>query len=117
MALTDAFLGGCRAAIGALPELTTFRSAQALTAHTLAGRTATYNRAFGDALSTPSPAYNLALAIRNTVNARADADGTLGLLDRETAYSTLAAEYVPATDRPPSEAAEAAELEQLLAED
>jgi hypothetical protein len=117
MALTDAFLATCRVAINSLPELAAFRSANALTDHTRVGREAAFGRAFGSTTSTPSPAYNLALAIRVTVGAQADASGALGALDRESAVSTLTAEYLPAGERPPSQAEEAAATEALLLED
>ena len=117
MALTDAFLATCRVSINALTELTTFRDAAALTTHTRAGREAAYSRGYGSATSTPSPAYNLALAIRATVAALADANGALGLLDRESAVTTLTAEYLPTPDRPTSEAQETVEEAALMRED
>lgn len=114
MALTGAFLTTCRAAVSALPELTAFRAALALAEHTRAGRVAAWNRAFSATTASPSPANCLAKAIRDTINAQADASGALGPLDRETAYRTLAAEFVPTIERPASDAAEAAALETLL---
>jgi hypothetical protein len=119
VALTDAFLGSCRSAVAVLTELTTFRTANRLgeSEHTISGRATAYQRTFGTSQSNPSPAYNLALAIRQTVSALADAAGTLGVYDRERAVRTLTAEYVPATDRPPTAEQEATELAQLLAED
>lgn len=117
MALTDSFLASCRAAINVVPELATFRSALALTVHTGAGRRAAYGRAYGAALSTPSPAMALCVAIRETVNALADAAGTLGPLDREGACRTLTAEYVPQGTRPNSDAEEEAARAALIRED
>lgn len=117
MALTDSFLATCRVAINALPELTAFRTAVALTTDSLVGRRAAYGRAYGAATSTPSPAYDLARAIVDTVNAQADAAGTLGLLDRGGAVATLTAEYLPPADRPNSEAEEEAEQLKLIRED
>lgn len=119
MALTDAFLATCRVAINSLPELTTFRTANTLAAteQSRIGRVAAYGRAYGATTSTPSPAYNLARAIRETVNAQADSNGTLGLLDRESAVTTLTAEFVPNVTRPESEDTETAELEAFLRED
>jgi hypothetical protein len=117
MALTDSFLATCRVSINALSELTTFRTAQALTVHTRTGHAAAHNRAYGDGTSTPSPAYNLATAIRATVNALADAAGTLGLLDRASAVTTLTAEYIPTPTRVTTAAEETAELEALYLED
>jgi hypothetical protein len=113
MAISDAFMGSCRTAIGALSELTAFRAALAVTEHTPAGRRAAQLRAFG---GTASPAYALSRAITEAVNALADASGALGRLDRLAAVSTLAAEYLPTVVRPPSDAAEAAETALLLAE-
>jgi hypothetical protein len=109
-------MGSCRLAIGALEELTTFQAALALATDTLAGRRAAHARAYGSATSTPSPAYELALAIRRTVNALADTAGTLGLLDRESAVTTLTSEYIPTVVRVNSDDEEAEEVTELLAE-
>lgn len=115
MALTTAFLNTCRTAIGSIPELTAFRTARhnSLTA-TRANRIAAWHAAHSPTTAGPSPAYNLRRAIRDVVNARADAAGTLGPLERESAYATLAAEFVPEQARPMSDAEEAAALETLL---
>ena len=117
MALTDSFLASARVSINVLAELATFRTAGALTVHTRAGRVTAYSRAYGEALSTPSPAYNLARAIRQTVSALADASGALGVRDRESAVTTLTAEYLPTAERPPTAAEELEEEKQLAIED
>jgi len=118
MALTDSFLATCRAAIALLPELATFRTAKTLAeTGTRAQRTAAWNAAYSDAQAGLSPAYRLRKAVRDTVNAQADTAGTLGLLDRESAYQTLVAEVVTTVPPPSSAAAEYAAFQRLVTED
>lgn len=115
MALTTAFLTTCRAAIALLPELTTFRASLATaTSGNRAARIAAWHATFTPGLGGSSPALALRKAIRDTINAQADASGALGLLDRECAVSTLSAEYAPHIERPASDAAEAAAYQQAL---
>ncbi len=116
MALTTAFLNSAREAISVLPELTTFRSARvAAGTGTRADRIAAWHAAYSPTLTSPSPAYLLSQAIRNTINALADASGALGVLDRSAAFTTLNAEYVTVASKPQSDADELAALENLLA--
>lgn len=118
MALTDSFMATCRAAVLTLSELTTFQTALTnAQAATRANRIAAWHAAYSDTISGPSPANNLRRAIRDTVNAQADINGTLGLLDRESAYRTLVAEVVPNFAKPLSDAQEAAALETILREE
>lgn len=118
MALTASFLATCRTVIATLPELATFRTAKTLAeTGTRAQRTAAWQAAYGDAQSGLSPAYRLRKAVRDTVNAQADSNGTLGPLDRETAYQTLVAEVVTVVPPPSSAAAEYAAFQRLVTED
>lgn len=118
MALTAAFLSTCRTAIDSLPELTAYNTAYAAYgAASRSTRRGLWAAVFKDSTSGPSPAYNLRRAIRDTVNAQADSNGTLGPLDRESAYRTLVAEYVVTRPQPISDAAEAALYNRLIQED
>jgi hypothetical protein len=118
MALTTAFLNTCRDAIADLAELTAFRSALAgALSGTRSARVSAWSATYAHTSSDPSPAYNLRRAIRDTVNAQADASGALGLLDRESAYQTLSAEFAPDYPKPPSDAEEAAALEIILSQE
>lgn len=118
MALTTAFLNTCRESIGSLTELTTFRAARiAADTGNRSARIAAWHAAYSPTLTGPSPAYLLRVAIRGVVNAAADASGALGTLDRESAYSTLAAEFVPTINQPASDAEELAALEQIIAQE
>ena len=115
MALSDAFLNTCRTAIASLPELTTFRAslATALTG-TRTARRAAWSATFSLGTGGSSPALGLRQAIRSTVNAQADSSGALGVLDRESAYRTLATEFAPDYSKPPSDAEESAALNLIL---
>lgn len=118
MSLTTAFLNTCRTAISSLPELTTFQSALTAALNgTRSARIAAWHATYTPGTAGLSPALNLRRAIRDTINAQADASGALGLLDRESAFQTLSAEFVPTYTRPPSDAEEAAGLEKLLREE
>lgn len=112
MPLTDAFLATCRTAVEALPELATFRAAKAVAdTATRAARVAAWHSAYD---GVTSPAYLLRRAIRDTVNAQADIAGNKTLLDRESAYGTLSAQYAHQPDCPLTDAQEQAELERLI---
>ncbi len=116
MAVAESFLTSCRTVIAALPELTAFRTAYALfDAAARANKGRYWCLAFDDAQAGMSPAYRLKKAIRDTVNGHADAPTTQS--DRESAYRTLAAQYVPALERPRDNADELAELHRLIQED
>lgn len=118
MPISDSFLGTCRGLIDDLPELSTFRAALAnITSTSRAARSAAWAGAFGDAQAGLSPAYRLRRAIRDTVNSQADIAGNMSGLDRESAYRTMAAEFVPEVPPPPTLAAERDELERLRLED
>lgn len=118
MALTTAFLNTCREAVGQLAELATFRAALQLAQNARrANRIAAWHAAYSPTTAGPSPAYLLRQAIRDTINAQADIAGTLGPLDRESAYRTVVAEFVPTYPKPPTDEQEQAALEQLLRED
>jgi hypothetical protein len=118
MPVTDSFLSTCRTAVNLLPELTTFRAALATVgAGSSAERRAAWAACFDDNRSTDkSPAYRLRKAIRDTVRAEADAAGTLSPLDRESAYRTISAEFVPDVAKPHEQARESEELQRLLIE-
>lgn len=116
MALTTAFLNSCRTSINSLVELTTFRTAlAAVGTGTRAERLAAWTAAYAPpATGGQSLAYQLRAAIRGVINAAAD--GGQGPLDLESAYQTLAAEYVPDATKPNDAVREAAELDQLLSQ-
>lgn len=104
MALTTAFLNTCRAKIARLPELLAFNAAGALSdSATSAARAAQWTALYAQPLTGVSPAQSLRTAVLNTVNAQADIAGTLGPLDRQAAYATLAAETAPPIPRPSAE--------------
>lgn len=119
MPVTDSFLAACRTAVAALPELTAFRAAlTSLGSATRTARAAAWVAAYDDNASpAKSPAQRLRKAIRETVLAQADAVGTLSALDRESAYRTLAGEFVPAYPTPLTAAQEDAELQRVLTAD
>lgn len=118
MALTTAFLNTCRSAIASLAELTAFRESLALTdAATRAERIAAWHATFSPDGDGICPAHSLRQAIRGVVHAQADLSGALGTLDRESAYRTLAAEFVPVYPRPATDDEANAAFEQLLLED
>lgn len=108
MPVTDSFLADCRDDITGLAELAAFRAALAsVGAGSADDRRAAWTACFDDNQgANKSPAHRLRQAVRDTVRARADAAGTLSPLDRESAYRTLVAEFVPAPARPPSRDAE-----------
>lgn len=115
MALTDSFLVTCRSYIDDLDELATYRAALAnIASAARANRVAAWHAAYSPTLTGQSPAYNLRLAIRGVVNAQADIAGTLGPLERESAYSTLSGEYVSTYPKPLDDNQEQAELEKLI---
>lgn len=118
MAVTNAFLTTCRNAVGSLAELSAFRTSLAsLQSATRAERIRVWHATYSPTSTGQSLAYQLRLAIRNTVNAQADIAGTLSPLDRESAYRTMDTEFVPEMARPLSDDQEHAELEKLLRED
>ena len=99
-----------------IAELTTFRDALAdvgtgSRADRIAAWNATYRPRSG---GRQSLAYELRKAIRDQVNADADADGGVGPLERESVYRTLIAELVPVYPKPLKDADEHAELQRLL---
>ena len=107
MPLTAAYLAACRTAILALPELTTFRNARAiLDTGPRPDRLTAWYAAFAPTSTGQSLAYQLLRAIRNALNAQGDATGNVTLLDRESAYRTFAAEFVPTINKPAEGAAE-----------
>lgn len=115
MALTTAFLNSCRTSINSLAELTTFRTAlAAVGTGTRAERLAAWTAAYSPTATSQSLAYCLRVAIREVI--KAAADGGQGPLDLESAYQTLAAEYVPDATKPNDAVREAAELDQLLSQ-
>jgi|GEM_PF-6134680 len=115
MALTDSFLVTCRGVIDDLDELTTYRDALAnIASASRASRVAAWHAAYSPTTTGQSPAYLLRKAIRDTVNAQADIAGTLGPLERESAYSQLAGEYVSTYPKPLDDNQEQAELEKLI---
>ena len=115
MALTDAFVQTCRTAINLTPEVTAFRTAAAAAlTGTRTARIAAWYATYSPGVNGLCPALSLRKAIRDTVNAQADISGALGPLDRESAYRTLSAEFVPDYARPPSDADESAALATLL---
>jgi hypothetical protein len=115
MPTTAAYLTTCRTAIAASPELTAFRTAIALIAGTRTNRARYWWLAYNDAQAGMSPAYRLRKSIRDTVNANADA--TISLTERESAYQSFVLEFAPTMTRPMDAAQEQAELERLLIED
>jgi len=119
MALTTAFVNTCRSAVLApLAELTAFRAALAVAqSGTRATRVAAWYATYSPGTDGLSPAYNLRRAVRDVVNAKADAAGTMSPSERELAYQQLVAEVVPDTSRPISDAEEATALETLIRED
>lgn len=122
MALTDAFLNVCRAAVDDLNELSAFRTAGALADETRAERRAQWSRLYAADTTGTSAADRLRGAIRATVNGQADTygaigSGVVGAMERETAYRTLIGEYVPEVARPTSDANELAALQAAIDED
>lgn len=116
MPLTDSYLAACRLVIQSLPELTAFRSALAVTeTATRADRVRSWHATYDDAQAGHSPAYRLRRAVRDVVNAQADASITL--LERESAYRTLVTEVVPEMARPLTDEQETEAFEKLLRED
>lgn len=113
MALTTAFLSSCRSSINSLSELSAFRTAlAAVGTGSRAERLAAYIATYEPTTTRQSLAYLLRGRIRGVVNAAAN--GGQGPLDLESAYQTLTAEYVPTATKPPSDAEEAAALDQLI---
>lgn len=113
MAVTEAFLASCRTAVEATPELTAFRAAYALyDAATRANKSRYWRLAFDDAQAGLSPAYRLKKVCRETVLALADA--TVTASERESAYRTLATQYVPDVPEPAPVEQEQAELQRLI---
>lgn len=103
MPISAAYTAACRTAVLALPELTAFRAAKAVTdSMTRDQRRAAWYAAYEPSVGGPSPAYNLRRAIRDVVNARGDITGNITALDRESAYQTLATEFAPDAERPAS---------------
>lgn len=122
MALTDAFLNVCRAAVDDSLELSAFRTAGALADETRAERRAQWSRLYAADTTGTSAASRLRAAIRGIVNGQADTygavgSGVVGLAERETAYATLIGEYVPVVARPTSNANELAALQSAIDED
>lgn len=115
MPVTDAFLATCRAAITSLPELAAFRAALAsVGVGSRDQRAANWVACYDNSQSsTQSPAYQVRKAIRETVRAQADANGTLSPLDRESAYRTMVLEFVPQSPQPMSLLRESEELQRL----
>lgn len=109
-------LASASSAVRGIAELTAFRSAlTTLSSATSAGRRAAWNAAYlPTTTGEQSLAYKLRKAIRDQVNADADADGGVSPLERESVYRTLVAELVPVYPQPPSDADEHAELQRLL---
>ncbi len=118
MPVTEAFLTTCRTAVAALPELVTFRAALSnLGSVSRTARTGAWTAAYDDNKTVGgSPASRLAKAIRESVQAAADAAGTLSPMDRESAYRTVVAFYLPVEPKPPTAAQEDAELQRLATE-
>lgn len=120
---TEAFLTTCRSAVALLPELATFRAAGTVTdASTRAERRAAWHTRHSPVGSLPSLANRLRKTIRDVVNAEADkqaatGSGVVATADRESAYQTLIAEFVPIPDRPRSDPDELAALQAALDED
>lgn len=113
MPIAQSFLDTCTTSILLLPELTTFRTAYALyDAASQTDRPGYWADAFDDAQSGLSPAYRLRKAIRDIV--RSTVDATISPTEREEAYRTLTALYVPDIKPPRPYAEEAADLQDLL---
>lgn len=116
MAVTAAFLASCRSAIVATAEYTAFNTAYALYASASRSSRANYwYLAYGDNQAGLSPAYRLRKAIRDTVLGLADS--TVTPTERESAYRTLAAEYVQDIAPPMDQNTEKAALEKAILED
>jgi hypothetical protein len=116
MPVAAAFLPSCRARILTTPEHAAFAAAYAAFASaSRADRLRYWRAAYDDARDGLSPAYRLRREIRGTVAALADAAVTRA--ERESAYETLSAEYVPAVRAPLGAARQAAALRTLLDED
>lgn len=119
MPVTDAFLANCREDIEDLPELTTFRTAQAsLGLGSRAERGQAWANCYDDNRSHDrSPAFRLRKAIRSVVQGRAGSAGTLSQADRESAYQTMVAEFAPDYPQPSPTPRESEQLQQALLED
>jgi hypothetical protein len=116
MAVTTALLNSCRTQILASAEYAAFRAAYASYASaSRASRPAYWQAAYGDNQPGLSPAYRLRKFARETVAGLADATVTAG--ERETAYQTLAAEYVPNAPQPLDAVQERSLTLQTLVED
>ena len=116
MPVTDAFLQTCRDDIIDLTELTAFRTAYALyDAASHANKGLYWALCFSDSQTGLSPAYRLKKGVRDTVLSLATA--SISPTERESAYRTLSAEYVPSVDPPPQAVEESAELQTLLVQE
>lgn len=116
MAVTEAFLSSCRDAIEASPELAAFRTAYAaFDAAPRSSKGRYWRAAYDDAQAGLSPAYRVKKVVRDTVQALAD--GTVTAMERESAYRTLAGQYVPNVREPQLPAEAAAELQRVIQED
>lgn len=109
MAVTDSFLATCRDLIEDLSELATFRTALARveSASGANAENAAWSACFSDNQADLSPAYRARKAIREIVLGQGEA---LTIVDRESAYRTLSAAYVPQWEKPATEAEEQATL-------
>lgn len=111
MAASDAFLAVVRGMVENLPELTAFRAAGALADETRAERTSRYGRVNAVGSDGLTPITRLGKAIRDTVNGQADVYSSyVSPADRDSAYTTLVAEYVPTIEKPLSDTQELAAL-------
>lgn len=112
MAVSESFLTTCRTAIAALPELATFRAAYTTfdaASHNSKGLY--WNAAYGPVSEGQSLAYRVREKIRQIVTVT---DSSVVGSDREEAYRTLAAQYVPTVNQPLSAPDEEAALQSLL---
>ena len=115
MAVTAGFLLTCEGLVAALPELTTFRSAQsAFDNASELDRVTRWIAAFGEAQLSGSPALRLRKAIREVVVSQSDGLTTMNAADKESAYATLATKFVPAPQRPSSQEEQDAEVLPLI---
>lgn len=116
MPISESFLATCRATIDDQAELTTFRTAFGLyESASHANKSQYWHLAFNDAQAGLSPAYALKAVIRGV--AQTTADSTISPLERESAYRTLVAEYVPDVKQPMTAPEEAAALTELLVQE
>lgn len=121
MSVSASFMATCRTKIAASSQYAAYLTAGVLADSTRAELVAQWHRVNTADSQGTSVVFRLRQEIRNIVMAQADihaaaGSGVISFTDREEAVVSLTTEYAPKTDRPMSQRAGVALLEQAINE-